>query len=83
MKATNSQNGNSLFISALVPGDVRRIEFSESGNLKEEILFSELKSRIRNIIEFQAGIFISSPIKQMQNYPKVTQLTHFSNKLLS
>ena len=46
---------NSLFISALVPGDVRRIEFSESGNLKEEILFSELKSRIRNIIESPSG----------------------------
>ena len=39
---------NSLLISALVPGDVRRIEIEDTLSNKEEILFSDL-GRIRDI----------------------------------
>ena len=46
---------DSLFVSALVSRDVRKIKFLEDGNLDEEILFSELNSRIRNIFESPDG----------------------------
>ncbi|MFL2780224.1 MAG: PQQ-dependent sugar dehydrogenase [Gammaproteobacteria bacterium] len=46
---------NSFFISALVPGDVRRIKISKDNEITEEILFSELNARIRNIIESPKG----------------------------
>jgi glucose/arabinose dehydrogenase len=39
---------NSLLISALVPGDVRRIKIENTLSSKEEILFSDL-GRVRDI----------------------------------
>ena len=39
---------NSLFISALVPGDVRRLDIEDYQSDQEEILFSDL-GRIRDI----------------------------------
>ena len=42
---------NSLFISALVPGDVRRLEMLNSKVINEEILFSDL-GRVRDIAIF-------------------------------
>lgn len=48
---------NSLFISALVPGDVRRLEMSGSKIIKEEILFSDL-GRIRDIATSPDGSLI-------------------------
>ena len=41
-------NGD-LFVSALVPGDVRRIDVQEFGLGLEETLFAELEERIRHI----------------------------------
>ncbi|NWG45958.1 MAG: PQQ-dependent sugar dehydrogenase [Alphaproteobacteria bacterium] len=39
-----------LFLSALVPGDVRRIDLGPEGEiLGEEVLFAELKTRIRHV----------------------------------
>ena len=39
----------SIFISALVPGDVRRI-FTDNNNLiKEEVIFDEISERVRSI----------------------------------
>ena len=48
---------DSLFISALVPGDVRRLEISNSQITKEEILFSEL-GRVRDIATSPDGSLI-------------------------
>ena len=48
---------NSLFISALVPGDVRRLEMSGSQITNEEILFSDL-GRIRDIATLPDGSLI-------------------------
>ena len=48
---------NSLFISALVPGDVRRLEISGSQVTNEEILFSDL-GRIRDIVASPDGSLI-------------------------
>ena len=48
---------NSLFISALVPGDVRRLEISGTQIIKEEILFSDL-GRIRDIVTSPDGSLI-------------------------
>ena len=46
-----------LFISALVPGDVRRIEIKDKQIIKEEILFTEF-GRIRNIVSGPDGSLI-------------------------
>jgi glucose/arabinose dehydrogenase len=46
-----------LFIAALVPGDVRRIEIKDNKIIKEEILFSEF-GRIRNIVAAPDGSLI-------------------------
>tara|TARA_B110000014_G_scaffold264414_1_gene265763 strand:- start:528 stop:1643 length:1116 start_codon:yes stop_codon:yes gene_type:complete len=49
---------NSLFISALVPGDVRRLNLDSDGNfLTEEILF-ETEGRIRNIVMAPDGSLV-------------------------
>lgn len=48
---------NSLFISALVPGDVRRLEISNSKILSEEILFLDL-GRVRDIATSPDGSLI-------------------------
>ncbi len=48
---------NSLFISALVPGDVRRLEVSGSQITNEEILFSDL-GRVRDIATSPDGSLI-------------------------
>ena len=48
---------NSLFISALVPGDVRLLEISNSEIVKEEILFTDL-GRIRDIAASPDGSLI-------------------------
>ena len=48
---------NSLFISALVPGDVRRLEISKSQITKEEILFGDL-GRVRDIATSPDGSLI-------------------------
>jgi glucose/arabinose dehydrogenase len=48
---------NSLFISALVPGDVRRLGMSGSQITNEEILFSDL-GRIRDIATLPDGSLI-------------------------
>jgi glucose/arabinose dehydrogenase len=45
---------NSLFISALVPGDVRRLTLDDN---KEEILF-ETEGRIRNIVSAPDGTLV-------------------------
>ena len=44
----------SLFMSALVPGDVRRLELQDNKVINEEILFTEF-GRIRNIIAAPDG----------------------------
>ena len=44
----------SLFISAMVPGDVRRIEIHDNKVLKEDVLFAEF-GRIRNIASAPDG----------------------------
>ena len=46
-----------LFIAALVPGDVRRIEIKDNKIIKEEILFSEF-GRIRDIVAAPDGSLI-------------------------
>ena len=38
-----------LFISALSPGDVRRVVLNDNQFVSEEVMFSEIKSRIRSI----------------------------------
>ena len=43
-----------LLISALVPGDVRRLEIQDDKSIKEEILFTEF-GRIRNIVSAPDG----------------------------
>jgi glucose/arabinose dehydrogenase len=48
---------NSLFISALVPGDVRRLEILNSQVVDEEILFSDL-GRVRDIATSPDGSLI-------------------------
>jgi glucose/arabinose dehydrogenase len=48
---------NSLFISALVPGDVRRLEMLNSKVINEEILFSDL-GRVRDIATSPNGSLI-------------------------
>ena len=48
---------NSLFISALVPGDVRRLEILNSKVVNEEILFSDL-GRVRDIATSPDGSLI-------------------------
>ena len=48
---------NSLFISALVPGDERRLEISNSKILSEEILFLDL-GRVRDIATSPDGSLI-------------------------
>ena len=47
----------SLFISALVPGDVRRIEVDKDKVKKEEILFDDV-GRIRDIVSSPDGSLI-------------------------
>ena len=47
----------SLFISALVPGDVRRIGMQDTNIIEEEILFTEF-GRIRNIVSAPDGSLI-------------------------
>ncbi|MBA59807.1 MAG: glucose dehydrogenase [Gammaproteobacteria bacterium] len=47
----------SLFISALVPGDVRRLTLEENTVLDEEILFSDL-GRIRDVVTSTDGAII-------------------------
>ena len=47
----------SLFISALVPGDVRRIGLQDANIIEEEILFTEF-GRIRNIVSAPDGSLI-------------------------
>ena len=47
----------SLFISALVPGDVRRIEVDKDKVKKEEILFNDV-GRIRDIVSSPDGSLI-------------------------
>ena len=46
-----------LFISALVPGDVRRLEMQDNQVVEEEILFTEF-GRIRNIVSAPDGSLI-------------------------
>lgn len=46
-----------LFISALVPGDVRRIEMEDNQVVEEEIMFAEF-GRIRNIVTAPDGSLI-------------------------
>ena len=46
-----------LFISALVPGDVRRLEMQDNQVVAEEILFTEF-GRIRNIVSAPDGSLI-------------------------
>ena len=46
-----------LFISALVPGDVRRLEMQDNQVIGEEILFTEF-GRIRNIVSAPDGSLI-------------------------
>ena len=46
-----------LLISALVPGDVRRLEIQDDKSIKEEILFTEF-GRIRNIVSAPDGSLI-------------------------
>ena len=48
---------NSLFISALVPGDVRRLEILNLQVVDEEILFSDL-GRVRDIATSPDGSLI-------------------------
>ena len=47
----------SLFISALVPGDVRRLILKKNTVLDEEILFSDL-GRIRDVVTSTDGAII-------------------------
>ena len=47
----------SLFVSALVPGDVRRLAMSENKVISEDIMFSEF-GRIRSIAEAPDGSLI-------------------------
>tara|TARA_Y100000590_G_scaffold468091_1_gene649359 strand:+ start:1942 stop:3066 length:1125 start_codon:yes stop_codon:yes gene_type:complete len=47
-----------LFISGLVPGDVRRIVLKGNEVVQEEILFNELKSRIRNVVSAPDGSLV-------------------------
>ena len=44
----------SLFISALVPGDVRRLDIKDGMIVSEEILFNKI-GRIRNIVTAPDG----------------------------
>ena len=44
----------SLFISALVPGDVRRLDIKDGTIVSEEILFNKI-GRIRNIVTAPDG----------------------------
>ena len=39
----------SIFISALVPGDVRRIFTDNNNEIKEEVIFDEISERVRSI----------------------------------
>ncbi len=48
----------SLFISALVPGDVRRISIKGTEVVDEEILFNELGNRIRNVVSAPDGSLV-------------------------
>ena len=48
---------DSLFISALVPGDVRRLKVENSKITEEEILFSDL-GRIRDVASSPDGTII-------------------------
>ena len=48
---------NSLFVSALVPGDVRRLEVSGNIVSEEEILFNDL-GRIRDVASSPDGSII-------------------------
>ena len=65
---------DSFFISALVPGDVRRIEILDNATITEEILFSELNSRIRNIIESPNGEIYLITDKSNAKLIKVTPI---------
>jgi len=47
----------SLFISAMVPGDVRRIEIQDHNVVTEEIVFTDF-GRIRNIASSPDGSLI-------------------------
>ena len=49
--------GNSLFISALVPGDIRRLSVDGDKILSEEILF-DTEGRIRNIVSAPDGTLV-------------------------
>jgi glucose/arabinose dehydrogenase len=48
---------NSLFISALVPGDVRRLTLDGDKVLSEEVLF-DTEGRIRNIVSAPDGTLV-------------------------
>ena len=48
----------SLLISALVPGDVRRISIKGTEVVDEEILFNELGNRIRNVVSAPDGSLV-------------------------
>ena len=65
---------DSFFISALVPGDVRRVEILDNATITEEILFSELNSRIRNIIESPTGEIYLITDKSNAKLIKVTPI---------
>ena len=47
----------SLFISALVPGDVRRLDLEGTNVVSEEILFNKI-GRIRNIVTAPDGSLV-------------------------
>ena len=65
---------DSFFISALVPGDVRRVEILDNATITEEILFSELNSRIRNIVESPNGEIYLITDKSNAKLIKVTPI---------
>ena len=62
---------NSLFISALVPGDVRRLEISGNIVSKEEILFNDL-GRIRDVASSPDGSIILATDGQNGKLIRVT-----------
>jgi glucose/arabinose dehydrogenase len=47
----------SLFISALVPGDVRRLDLEGTNVVSEEVLFNKI-GRIRNIVTAPDGSLV-------------------------
>ena len=49
---------NKIFITGLVPGDVRLLTLKDKKITKEKILFAEIGERIRNIIQIKDGSLI-------------------------